>query len=110
MQNSVKTFFDQIELHVDNYYHKANVQIDGTTREALSEIDSGRLPGPIEELMSNQRTMLSVIKHCLANLLVEKLSPNVNPSASLLPPNLAVASTKLTDGSARPKEHEGQSH
>ena len=107
IQNAVKTLFDQIELHVDNYYRKANVELDDSTFQALAHIDSGKLPGPITDLVTNQRMVLSAIKHCIADLLVTRMSPGEDTSTSLLPGWLAVMPPKLE--SVRPSaEGHGQ--
>ena len=108
MQQKVKQLFDQVELHVDNYYHKANVDIDKETSQALSRIDSGKLPVPITDLIRNQRMAPSVIKHCIANLLVTRITPGKDPNRSLLPSWLAVQPAKLI-ASNSPKENSGTS-
>ena len=95
IQSAVKTLFDQIELHVDNYYTRANVEINSNIHQALSQVDSTRLPGPIDDLMLNSRTALPVIKHCFANLLIARISPSSNAGRSLLPAYLSVMPSKL---------------
>lgn len=107
IQNQVKTLFDQIELHVDNYYRKANVGLDDSMRQALVQLDTGELPMPIEELAQNPRMALAVIKHCIAGLLVKRMTPEANSFASLLPRHLSETPTKLRGTHLRSEERKG---
>ena len=95
IQNAVKTLFDQIELHVDNYYRKASVEPDDHTRQVMSQLDTNGLPGPIVNLMQDPRVALHVIKHCIATMLIARMSPGLNPAGSLLPAYLAAAPSKV---------------
>ena len=108
VRNAVKTFFDQIELHVDNYYRKGEVSLNDTARQGLAQLDTGELPGPIETLIVDPRLSLSVIKHCIAGLLIARLSPSAEPVDSLLPSRLSQAPTKLHASTIAPKEKRGQ--
>ena len=108
IQNAVKTLLNQVELHVDNYYRKANVDLDTEPRQALSEVDSGQLPGPIDGLMLNSRVALPTIKHCVANTLIAEMTPGSSPAGSLLPAYLASAPSKLPTSSKAPGEELGQ--
>lgn len=104
IKRDVKTLFDQIELHVDNYYTRANIRIDSGTREALSQFDDDNLPDSIEAFMANPQTTLATIKHCIAKTLVARMSPGYD-RASLLPAYLAEP-TKL-NSSMPPGEQAG---
>lgn len=95
IQNAVKTLFDQIELHVDNYYRKANVEPDDHTCQVLSQLDTHGLPGPIVNLMQDPRVALQVIKHCIGAMLIARMSPGLSPAGSLLPAYLAAAPSKV---------------
>lgn len=108
IQHSVKTLYEQIELHVDNYYHKASVGLDEHTREALSKVDTGKLPGSITDLMSTQSSQLSVIKHCIADLLITRMTPGRDPSSSLLPASLSVYPSKLSQPPSHSRESAGK--
>lgn len=105
IRRDIKTLFDQIDLHVDNYYTKANVRIDSGTSRALSEYNDENLPDTIEALMANPQTSLPTIKHCIARMLVTRMSPG-NDRASLLPEYLAAPQTKL-NSSMSPGERIG---
>lgn len=107
IQNGVKTFFNLIELHVDNFYRKAPVELDQRTIEGLAQIDSGKLPGPIHQLMQDQRLVVPVIKHCIADLLITRMSPLTYPETSLLPANLSAVPTKLQSSSLSSNERTG---
>lgn len=108
VQNRVKTLFDQVDLHVDNYYTKSNVRIDSGTQTALSRLDDSNLPDSIDNLMSNPNVALPVIKHCIANLLLARMSPGFQDGASLLPAYLAAEPSKLHSSSMPPGENVGK--
>ena len=106
IKRDVKTLFDQIELHVDNYYTKANIQLDSGTREALSQFNDDSLPDSIEALMANPQTTLPTIKHCIARTLIARMSPG-HERTSLLPIYLAAEPTRLSS-SMPPAEQTGE--
>ena len=108
VQRDVKTLFDQIELHVDNYYTKANVRVDSGTREALSLYDEATLPTSIESLIANPQTTLPTIKHCIAKVLIARMSPGFEDGASLLPAYLTSEPAKLKSSSMPPGESNGK--
>ena len=109
VHSSVKTMFDQIELHVDNYYRRRNVVLDNDIRHGLSEIEpDAALPAPIDALMENPHVALAVIKHSIAAALIARISPMVDPYGSLLPSRLAESPTKLTESNLSSKETMGE--
>lgn len=108
IQNGVKDFFNLIELHVDNFYRKAPVELDQHTRDALAQIASDKLPGRIDQLMRDQRLVLPIIKHCITDLLITRMSPLRHPETSLLPSNLSAIPTKLESRSLSSSERSGK--
>lgn len=104
---AVKTFYDQIEQHVDTFYShsptsdsSSGAQDAQQSRQPLSEIDSGKLPGRIEDLMQESAMVLPVIKHSIADLLITRLSPLAFAETSLLPPHLAEFPQRLQESPA----------
>ena len=99
LQSAVKTLFDQVELHVDNFYKRDTVDMDSAIHQALARVDTGKLPGPIDDLVQSSRLILPVIRHCIADLLVSTITPSEAPQYSLLPPRLATESSRLNGSS-----------
>lgn len=104
---AVKSFYDQIEQHVDAFYtptptadSNGGAEDAQQSRQALSEIDSGKLPGRIEDLMQEAPMVLPVIKHSIADLLITRLSPLAFAETSLLPPHLAEFPQRLQESPA----------
>jgi hypothetical protein len=106
VSRDVKTLFDQIELHVDNYYTKANVRIDSSMSQALAQFNDDNLPESIDALLANPQTTLATIKHCIAKTLVARMSPGYE-RMSLLPEYLSAEPTKL-NSSMPPGEQTGK--
>ncbi|RMZ11846.1 hypothetical protein D0862_02847 [Hortaea werneckii] len=81
IQNSVKVLFDQIQLHVENFYvnpHDA-IKIPPEGHERLSELQTPHLPGPLVDCMKSSRSVLPVIKHCLAYQVVQGMTAGQQP-------------------------------
>jgi hypothetical protein len=110
IHNAVKTLFDQVDLHVDNYYSRSNVDINDHVKTDLSIMTSDKLPAAIDQMMADPRSVLLTIKHCIASLLVQKITPNDSASRSLLPARLASAPHRLAQGSIPSAERQGRSH
>lgn len=108
IQNAVRTLFDQIELHVDNYYHKTAVVMEGPVLTTLSLFDSGYLPAPVADMIASPQAVLPVIKYCIANLLITGITPGSYEADSLLPARLATAPVKLTAASVASNEQRGK--
>ncbi|KAK5679135.1 hypothetical protein LTS10_008794 [Elasticomyces elasticus] len=83
IQTTVKALFDQVQLHVENFYITADVHIHGDLAAALSVLSTPYLPRPITTVMASSRSQLPVVKHCLAYLVAESMSGNRD--LSLLP-------------------------
>jgi hypothetical protein len=85
IRTSVKALFDQIELHVENFYHNATVSMSPEMQAELMKIDSSYLPDSVVGLLPRTKTPTMLIKHCLAHLIVSHITPESETSASFLP-------------------------
>ncbi|KAK4908573.1 hypothetical protein LTR49_022531 [Elasticomyces elasticus] len=83
IQTTVKALFDQVQLHIENFYITAEVHIDSDLAAALSALATPHLPGPITTIMASSRSHLPIMKHCLAYLVAESMSGS--RELSLLP-------------------------
>ena len=82
---TVKTLFEQIELHVENYYRDAQVNLTPETEQELMEVDSPNLPDAIKGLMPQTRMPTLLIKHCIANSIIDHITPGSGAADSFLP-------------------------
>lgn len=85
IQNSVKVLFDQIQLHVENFYFSPHdpIKLPPEEHERLSELQTPHLPGPLVDCMMSSRSVLPVIKHCLAYQVAQGMM--AGPQPRLLP-------------------------
>ncbi|KAI7287175.1 hypothetical protein KC343_g285 [Hortaea werneckii] len=85
IQNSVKVLFDQIQLHVENFYFNPHdpIKLPPEGHERLSELQTPYLPGPLVDCMMSSRSVLPVIKHCLAYQVAQGMM--AGPQPRLLP-------------------------
>jgi hypothetical protein len=85
IRTSVKALFDQIELHVENFYRNATVSMNPEMQAEIMKIDSNYLPDSVVGLLPQTKTPTMLIKHCLAQLIVSRITPDSETSASFLP-------------------------
>lgn len=89
IRSSVKTLFDQVELHVENFYRDVAVQITETLQAELLRVDSPHLTESIVDLLPRARSQTALIKHCLLSYIVASISVDDNSVTSLLPTEYA---------------------
>lgn len=91
VRRSVEMLYSQIDQHVENYYRGTamGTGMSGESQAALRAVDSGLLPGTVEEIMERTQTPLPVIKHCFAFVILSRLAPSSRPEQSLLPAEMA---------------------
>ena len=103
-QRTMNTF-DQIELHVENYYQNiSNTSTRPNDRE-LASFNSPYLPKSLASMLSHSRDGTTLIKHVLAYLVISSISPSAKPGSSLLPAEFVglPTSTASTEFGPAPK-------
>jgi hypothetical protein len=107
IRTSIRTLFDQLELHVENFYHDvaASVPLTEELQAALQRIDSPHLPDSIISLLPRARSQLPLIKHCLVSYLVASISTDDGSVPSLLPTDFATLPL-LAEGTGQKKAGE----
>jgi hypothetical protein len=85
----VKTLLHQIELHVETFYMipSSPVKINQDLQLQLLKIDSPHLPQPLTSMLPHIQDQTLLIKHCLAHMIVSKISDGGDNTGSLLPPD-----------------------
>jgi len=109
MRTSVKALFDQIELHVENFYHNAVVPISPGLQTELMKVHSSYLPDSVVSLLSQTKTPMLLIKHCLAYLIVSRITADSDASASFLPSDF-VALPRAIGGTRANQDKPGKQH
>ncbi|KAH0844993.1 hypothetical protein FOPE_09613 [Fonsecaea pedrosoi] len=84
VKQRVLLLFDQIELHVDNYYSEQPVQLTADEQNELSRFGTPELPMPLGALLETSHRKVTVIKHCLAYHAVQLVTPS-HSSDCILP-------------------------
>lgn len=85
---TMETIYQQIELHIDNFYSNAEPSSGGileNTHALLSEIDSGLVRPTLPEAMMGLRHKKTIIKHSLAHLILSNITIEDDSPGSLLP-------------------------
>ncbi|RMY99593.1 hypothetical protein D0860_08251 [Hortaea werneckii] len=103
IQNSVKVLFDQIQLHVENFYFNPHdpIKLPPEGHERLSELQTPHLPGPLVDCMMSSRSILPVIKHCLAYQVARGMMAGPQPRLLPLGFTYAGGDRGLSDGIGR---------
>jgi hypothetical protein len=85
MRSSAEALFNDIDLHVENYYRNAEISISSGLRTELMKVHSRYLPDSVVSLLSRTKTSKLLIKHCLAYLIVSRITADSDAPASFLP-------------------------
>jgi hypothetical protein len=89
LRKAMKTLYDRIELHIENFY--SDLQVYPAAHEeakwstAIQQVDSPYLPAPIGTLLQQTKRMTAVMKHSLAHLVISGIDVNANCPFPLLP-------------------------
>jgi hypothetical protein len=110
VQTRASTLFEQMELHVDNYYHNVQAAVSKGQAAALSHFSSPYLPGDLISLLSHSRSRIPSIKHCFTRKMLSSTSPNGEMGPSFLPQQFALlpGTLEATDGPRREKPGKAQ--
>ena len=81
--------FDQIGLHVDNFYAEQTVELNPEQEGELSRFGTRSMTMPLAGLFQSSHRKKTIIKHCLAFHAMSLVTPS-NSSESLLPHELSV--------------------
>lgn len=77
MRRTIKTLHDQIQLHVENFYHDVAVpQVSETAQTELYRLDSELVHPSLYKLMLQAKAKTALIKHSLAHLLFTSIDHN----------------------------------
>ncbi|KAK3672449.1 hypothetical protein LTR78_007756 [Recurvomyces mirabilis] len=71
---AVKTIFDQLQAHVENFYAPIDSQIPQDVADHLSAIQTPFLQGSVTSVLATSRYQLTVMKHCLSYLVAANLT------------------------------------
>ena len=83
----VATLLEQIQLHVENFYHNSTASNSEASAVELTKFDSPELPEPLRISMRQPRRQIPSITHCLTRSIVSSIMPDTDPEQSLLPPD-----------------------
>jgi hypothetical protein len=110
MSTLIKSLFDQITLHVDNFYAWKSFQLPDLPLDTFTRLNTNVPPGSLRELMVDSGMQLDVIKHCIAFILTSKIVPGVEADEKLLPPHLALIPGRLAPNSVDQAKRLSEDH
>ncbi|KAK5125633.1 hypothetical protein LTR85_011907 [Meristemomyces frigidus] len=93
VQGSVKTLYDQVQLHVENFYANVDVKLTSDVAKSLSALQTPYLPDSVASVIASSKTPSPVIKHCLAYMVTQSISVSSGTQLTLLPPVYAAMVT-----------------
>lgn len=92
INRTIETIYQQIELHVDNFYSNATPSSDRVSESAralLSEMDPGLVRPSLPEAMTKYRHKKTLVKQTLARLILSNITIEDGCPGSLLPRDVA---------------------
>jgi len=120
LHQGVKTLYDRLELHVENFYTDSpatsspQASDDNGWSAALQKLGTPYLPAPVESLLQQARATTVVIKHCLTYLVISGIDAHTDGPFSFLPeevtavPRGAVRGDKSKPAFAQALAHHSQ--
>ena len=112
LKKRTATFFDRIELHVENFYRKNavdNIKLSEAAVGQFNEIDTGQLSASLATLVPRAKNILPIAKHILAYMATSAISTSAQPRWSLLPNDLVLIPRTIATSDAPDKSREGES-
>jgi hypothetical protein len=109
IRKSVTALFDQIELYVEYFYRNAVVHISPELQTELMNVHSSCQPDSVVSLLSQTKTHTLLIKHCLAYLIVSRITADSDAPASFLPADF-VALPRAIGGTRANQDKPGKQH
>ena len=109
MHKRVMALFVQIEIYAENFYRNAAVPISPELQTVLMKVHSSYLPGPVVSLLSLTKKPTLLIKHCLAYLIVSRITADSDAPASFLPADF-VALPRAMGGTRANQDKPGKQH
>lgn len=89
---TIETIYQQIELHVDNFYSNAaptSDRVSDNARALLTELDTGLVRPSLSEAMTRYRHKKTLVKQTLARLILSNITIEDGCPGSLLPRDVA---------------------
>ncbi|OQV00390.1 hypothetical protein CLAIMM_05891 [Cladophialophora immunda] len=103
VRNMASRTLDQIEMHVENFYRDAtNVSISHTAASEMRDLDCSHLPDSASNLIRTSRRPTSLIKHCIANLILSRIDFTKNSNDSFLPRDMMMLQSSLKTAPENP--------
>lgn len=106
---SIQAVFHQADLHVENFYGDMDVPMTEDLAVALEKVDSRYLPDSVVSLIPRSRAPTALIKHCLIQLIVSRISVDGGRDASFLPSDLVILPSIITAAAGDQARKRGES-
>jgi hypothetical protein len=94
---------------VENFYRDAVVPISPESQKELMKVHSSYLPDSVVNLLSQTKTQMLLIKHCLAYLIASRITADNDAPASFLPVDF-VALPRAMGGTRANQDKPGKQH
>lgn len=85
LRSAVSGLFDQIEMHVEQYYQDVAVKVDPSVHSDIARFDSHLHQATLLDLLAATRRPTMLIKHTIAYFIVSSISAESNSAVSFLP-------------------------
>ncbi|KEF61129.1 uncharacterized protein A1O9_02694 [Exophiala aquamarina CBS 119918] len=100
LRSAVSGLFDQIEMHVEQYYQDIAVKIDPLVHSNIAHFDSHLHQAAILDLLATTRRPTMLIKHAIAYFIVSSISAESNSAISFLPADFTALPQSIQSATA----------
>ena len=103
-----KTFLEQLELFVDNFYVNRSDTAVAVSKAEIDVFDTKLLAIPLDLLLQETRQKTSVIKHALIFAASTSISSSAEPGRALLPDEFVLLPRSIASSSVGNKQRQGK--
>ncbi|KAL6719768.1 hypothetical protein ACLMJK_001689 [Lecanora helva] len=95
IQKKARTIFDQIEVHVENFYHTTARYDPRQNDSSMAKFESPSLNGSLSNLLLQRTDGMSLLKQSFVFSITSRLSLKGDPNTTLLPPEFMLTPNTL---------------
>lgn len=108
VKNKVATLLEQVQLHVENFYHNSTSSISEASAVELMKFDSPDLPEPLVASMQRSRNQVPLIMHGLTRSIISSIMPDTGTERSLLPPDFVALPNVIVSSNSNKPDKAGE--
>ena len=94
----IRTLFDQVQMHVENFYSDKAVSPAQDELDTVAKLDTPYLPDKAQNLIRSVKYPTAIIKHCMLCAILAKIEPFASVDQTFLPADFNAARQPHSEG------------